>query len=172
MATETRRIIGIDPGLVNTGWGIVDFTPARLSAVAVGCVTTAAKQPLATRLGAIYDGLEAAIKQHQPEVMAIEQLFSVHKFANTAILMGHARGVSVLAGARHGLALEEFTPTMVKHTVTGFGRATKEQIQHAVKVQLRLAKKITNEHIADALAVAFCCATSRKHASKLAVKSP
>ena len=165
-----KRFMGIDPGLANTGYGVIEAESAVLKPVGSGCIKTVAGEPLTERLAAIHAGLTDAVERLKPDEIAIEQLHSVARFARIAILMGHARGVAMLVAAQFGIPVLEFQPTMAKSIVTGFGRASKEQIKLAVTSQLGLAKPITNEHIADAFAVSICAVLSQGKATQATKK--
>lgn len=163
-----KKFMGIDPGLANTGYGVIAVESAQIKPIGSGCITTASSEHLPKRLKAIQSGLLDAVERLQPDEIAIEQLHSVARFARVAILMGHARGIAMLVAAEHDIPVSEFRPTMAKNIVTGFGRASKEQVKLAVSSQLGLAKPITNEHVADAFAIAICCTLSQTRATTIA----
>lgn len=150
------RIIGIDPGLVNTGYGVVDHSNGRFQAVEGGSLTTRASNPLEQRLQQIHEGLAAVMERLAPHEMALESIFSQVRFAKTAILMGHARGVAMLAAGTAGIPAHEYQPTFAKRMISGFGRATKEQIQLAIHTHIPNLPEVKNEHIADAFSIAVC----------------
>lgn len=152
--------MGIDPGLVATGYAALARRGAALAPIGSGCVKTSSADAMPTRLRAIYAGLSEAVERLRPDVVAIEELHSVARFARVAILMAQARGVAMLVAAEHRLPVLEFRPTAAKNVVTGFGRATKEQVQRAVAMRLGLAEPVKNEHVADAFALAICGALS------------
>ena len=156
---RSMTILGIDPGLADTGFGLVRKTGNQLTMVDFGCIKTKAGQPDADRLFEIHDGLRQLIKKYQPSIMAVEKLFFC-KNIKTAIAVGQARGVVVLTAGQHNLDLFEYTPLQVKQALTGYGRASKNQIKHMVKVVLNLASLPKSDDAADALAVAICCANS------------
>jgi crossover junction endodeoxyribonuclease RuvC len=149
---EPRRIIGIDPGSHATGWGVVEVAPA-VRHVASGIVRPGRDLPLAERLLAIHDGLAAAIADHRPDVMAVEDLFNA-KNARSSLVLGHARGAALLAGARAGLAVHEYAPGEVKRALTGNGQADKKQVRFMVMRLLRLTEEPPLDQ-SDALAVAL-----------------
>lgn len=151
-----KRILGIDPGLNTTGYGVIDNVGGQIRLCEAGIVRSRAKQTIEVRLTEIYTGIAEVIEQHQPELVALEQLFSHYDRPRTAILMGHARGVICLAAGQAGIPIQHFEPTRVKKIMTGSGRAPKHQIQQAVKVQLGLATLPEPADVADALAIALC----------------
>lgn len=148
------RILGIDPGLARMGYGIIDVTGNRLSAVAYGCLETPADWSTPKRLGYLYEHLQQLIGTHEPAVMAVEELF-FYKNVTTAFVVGQARGVAVLAGVQGGIEYAEYTPMEVKLAVTGYGKADKPQVQEMVRILLNLAERPQPDDTADALAVAI-----------------
>ncbi|MHC4414466.1 MAG: crossover junction endodeoxyribonuclease RuvC [Planctomycetota bacterium] len=158
LKASTPRVLGIDPGLSVTGYGFVelprgDQVPRR---VVGGILRLKAKAPMAYRLAQLYEDLSAVLDELDPEVMVVEQLFSHYRHVRTAILMGHARGVVLLAGQSKGLRIDELQPTEVKKAITGNGHATKVQMQQAVMSQCRLAEPPSPPDVADAIAIALC----------------
>ncbi len=151
-----RRILGIDPGLNTTGYGVIEVHDATIKLCEAGIIRSRAKDPLEMRLREIYTGVKEVIEALSPEMMALEQLFSHYERPRTAILMGHARGVICLAAGEAGIPVGHFEPTRVKKVLTGNGRAPKSQMQLAVKLQLRLANLPEPADVADALAIALC----------------
>ena len=155
--SETQRILGIDPGLNTTGYGVIDVDAVgNVTLVEAGIVRSAPKDPIESKLAEIHQGVCEVIQAHRPQVMALEQLFSHYERPRTAILMGHARGVICLAARNEGLPVRSFEPTRVKKVMTGNGRAPKHQIQLAVKLQLGLQTVPEPADVADALAIALC----------------
>jgi crossover junction endodeoxyribonuclease RuvC len=150
-----RRVLGIDPALGNTGYGVIQVQGSRISLVDAGLVKSSQSKPLELRLVEIFDGLCDLITELQPDVLAIEQLYSHYDRPTTAILMGHARGVIYLAGAKHGLPIYPYPATLIKKTMTGNGHAPKAQMQMAVKLQLSLKTLPEPADVADALAIAL-----------------
>jgi len=148
------RIIGIDPGLRRTGWGVLDARDNRLSFVAEGTVVSAPKDALCDRLMQIYDGLAAVIETWQPDQAAVEETF-VNKNPTSTLKLGQARGIALLVPARLGLCVGEYAPNLVKKTVVGAGHAAKEQVLMMVKTLLPGAGN-AGADAADALAVAIC----------------
>jgi crossover junction endodeoxyribonuclease RuvC len=153
------RIIGIDPGLRNTGWGVIDCIGSRLVFVAAGTVRPPHKIPLAERLLAIHDGLAAVLAEFVPGEAAVENTF-VNADAGATLKLGQARGVAMLVPARAGLAVAEYAPNAVKKTVVGTGHGAKEQIRMMVTMLLPQATFDTDD-AADALAIAICHAHHR-----------
>lgn len=153
------RLIGLDPGLRNTGWGVIDVTDNRLSHVANGVVGTDARRSLAERLVQLEEGLAAVIERFAPVEAAVEETF-VNRNPGSTLKLGQARGIALLVPARAGLAVAEYPPNLIKKTVVGSGHAAKEQIQMMVRTLLP-GCAITNADAADALAVAICHAHHR-----------
>ena len=147
------RIIGLDPGLQHTGWGIIDQDGSRLSFVAAGRISSVATRPLAERLVEIYAGLTAVIDAHQPDTAAVEETF-VNKNPTSTLKLGLARGVVLLTPALHKLEVFEYPANLVKKSVVGAGHAGKEQVQFMVK-RLLPACGVTQADAADALAAAI-----------------
>jgi len=153
---KLRKILGIDPGLNTTGYGVVEVDGMKVRLVEAGIVRSRAKDSIESRLTEIFTGVQEVIEAHGPDLMALEQLFSHYDRPRTAILMGHARGVICLAAGQAGIEVAHFEPTRVKKVMTGNGRASKSQMQLAVKVQLGLASAPEPNDVADALAIAIC----------------
>lgn len=153
------RILGIDPGLLRCGWGIIEQDQNRLSFIAGGVIRPAAKAPMAERLCTIDSGLAAVIAKWQPHEAAIEETFSNMNPAST-LKLGMARGVSFIAPARAGLPVAEYAANVIKKSVVGAGHAGKEQVQMMVKVLLPKAQ-FEIADTADALAIAICHAHHR-----------
>jgi crossover junction endodeoxyribonuclease RuvC len=149
------RVLGIDPGTGIVGFGVVEFVGHHGKMIDAGVIRTRPHQPLDERLVEIYQSLEQIIKQNNPEVMIIEKLFFAQN-VTTAISVSHARGVIMLAGKQADLKIVEITPLQIKHSLTGYGRATKSQIQEMVKTMLNLSEVPKPDDCADALAAALC----------------
>jgi crossover junction endodeoxyribonuclease RuvC len=147
--------LGIDPGTAITGYGLVEGRGDGLTLVECGIITTPAGDPLPRRLQTIYAALTSLVQQHHPADAAIEELF-FSRNARTALAVGHARGVAMLAVAMMGLPIFEYTPLQVKQAVTGYGRADKAQVQAMVRVLLGLATIPQPDDAADAVAIAIC----------------
>jgi crossover junction endodeoxyribonuclease RuvC len=161
--SETIRIIGIDPGLRHTGWGIIGAQGTRLSYVADGTIKSESSASLAERLCQLHDQLREVIGAFQPDEAAVEETF-VNKDARATLKLGQARGVRLLVPAQAGLRVAEYAPNLVKKTVVGSGHAEKQQIQAMVKILLPKATPNSADS-ADALAIAICHAQHRGTAS-------
>jgi len=147
--------LGIDPGVLATGYGLVKKRGEDLTLVEYGVITPGSESPPAQRLKVICDELEEIIVRHRPTDAAVERLF-FSRNARTALAVGEARGVALLAAAKHDLPIYEYTPLEVKGSLVGYGRATKGQVQEMVGVILGLDSIPQPDHAADALAVAIC----------------
>ena len=153
------RIIGIDPGLRSTGWGVIEAEGTRLSYVADGTVHSDADAPLASRLLQIHTQLAEILQRYAPDEAAIEETF-VNKDARATLKLGQARGAAMLAPALAGISVAEYAPNVVKKSVVGAGHAEKDQVKHMVKVLLPRAELNTSDST-DALAIAICHAHHR-----------
>lgn len=147
--------LGIDPGTAICGYGFVELQGSRLVPHEYGAITTSPKAKMQDRLVKLYDGLDMLIKKYKPDVMGVEQLF-FNRNVTTAIPVGQARGIVLLAAAKNQLELVEHTPLQVKQSVTGYGRADKKQVIYMVTKLLKLAKEPHPDDVADALAIAIC----------------
>lgn len=150
-------VLGIDPGTAALGYGVVDRTSGGLRAVDHGCVVTTPDVPLGERLLTIHDRIRDLIARHAPAVVAVERVY-FSKNAQTAIAVGHARGVVLLAAAEAGIPIREATPNEVKSAVAGYGAADKEQVSRMVQLVLGMSARPTPDDAADALAIAVCIA--------------
>lgn len=159
------RLIGIDPGLRNMGWGVIECEGSRLSHVANGSVHSNAKAPLATRLLELHTGLTQVLARHQPDEAAVELTF-VNKDAGATLKLGQARGIALLVPAFSGLPVAEYAPNLVKKSVVGSGHADKEQIRMMVGVLLPRCNP-ANADAADALAIAITHAHHRNVSSRI-----
>lgn len=149
------RIIGIDPGTGILGFGVIEVNArGNPKMITAGVITTPAHTPLEDRLLEIFDGLTEIIAETNPEVMSIEKLFFAQN-VTTAISVSHARGVAMLTGKQAGLEIAEYTPLQIKQTLTGYGRASKKQMQEMVKIQLGLNNMPKPDDAADGLAAAI-----------------
>jgi crossover junction endodeoxyribonuclease RuvC len=166
MTARSIRIIGIDPGLRRTGWGIVDSDGVRLVYVASGHITSDSEDELAWRLRGLYQGLTGVIAAHKPQEAAVEETF-VNKDARSTLKLGQARGMALLAPACAGLRVAEYPPNVIKKTVTGAGHGEKRQVQAMVGFLLPKARFESADE-ADALAIAICHASHRGTAAKIA----
>jgi crossover junction endodeoxyribonuclease RuvC len=146
--------LGIDPGTARLGYGLVDDEP-QLRALAFGVVETHASTPMPQRLSELFDAVTGLIADHRPDAVAVEQLFFARNVTN-ALAVGQARGVVLLAAARAGLRIAEYTPAEVKQAVAGYGKADKPQMQEMVRIILGLAQAPSPDDAADALAIALC----------------
>lgn len=151
------RIIGIDPGLQITGYGVIDWKPLRPALVDGGVIRLKVKTPIADRLVELETELESLFDEHKPDACAVEQLYSNYEHPRTAILMGHARGVILLVARRRGVRVEEYAANRIKQSLTGHGHASKQQMQRSIQHQWNLAEPPEPPDVADALAVALCC---------------
>jgi len=149
------RILGIDPGTAITGYAVVEETTEGLQMITLGAITTPAKTPLPLRLQTIYSELREIVAEYAPEAAAVEELF-FSRNARTAMSVGHARGVILLALADLNLPIAEYTPMQIKQAVTGYGNANKHQVQEMVRMLLTLPETPKPDDAADAAAVAIC----------------
>ena len=148
-------VLGIDPGLAICGYAIVEKVPGGERAITAGVVRTEADQPIAERLAELHRDLAGIVQEHEPDVMAIEQVFT-NRNLMTAISVGRASGVALLAAAQAGIPVYEYTPSAVKAAVAGYGKATKDQIRYVVTSRLKLKSRPEPADAADALAIALC----------------
>ena len=149
------KVIGIDPGTANCGYGIVHASGGRLRAIGHGSWSTPAGERLELRLKTIFEGVAALVEEHEPDAVALEESF-VGVDARIALAVGQARGVVLVAAALQGVECTEYAPARVKQAVCGYGRAEKAQVQRMVKAILGLQAIPTPNHASDALAVAIC----------------
>ena len=154
------RILGIDPGLSITGYACVDLEspPGEPELVEAGVLRLPSRREMAVRLERLFDDLTGLIEELRPDRMVVERLFGHYRHVRTSILMGHARGVVLLAGQRQGVTLDELVATEVKKAITGNGHATKRQVQLAVMTQCGLPELPEPPDLADAIAIALCAA--------------
>ena len=150
-------VLGIDPGTAICGWGVVRQEGSRIQAVAYGAAQTSPTLDTAARLAAVFRAIDALIKEHRPDIVGVEQLF-FNKNVTTAMTVGQARGVILLAAALNDVAVTECTPLQVKQAVVGYGKATKEQVIYMTQKLLCLPAKPHPDDVADALSVAICTA--------------
>ena len=148
-------VLGIDPGTANTGYGVVARRGGRLVALDGGCIQTSPRSAPEARLAIIFERVDALLEEHGPEAVALEDLFFGTN-ASSALAVGHARGVVMLAAGRRGIPCSGYTPQQVKGAVCGSGRADKAQVTSMVQVLLSLPEPPRPDHAADALAVAIC----------------
>ncbi len=155
------RILGIDPGIAIVGYGVVDKEGNSYKTIAYDAVTTRAHTPLPERLEKVYNGVNEIIKKYKPDAMSIEELF-FNNNAKTALTVGQARGVIILAAMQNKIPVYEYTPLQVKQALTGYGRASKTQIQQMMKSMLGLSEVPKPDDVADALAIAVCHGNSMR----------
>lgn len=148
-------VLGIDPGTAITGYGVVQIENNRHTVLGYGAIRTPAKQVTALRLESIYSALGDLLREFKPDCLAVEELF-FNKNVGSALAVGQARGVAILAGAHGGLAVYEYTPLQVKIAVTGYGRATKDQVAYMVRMLLGLSEVPKPDDVTDALAICLC----------------
>jgi crossover junction endodeoxyribonuclease RuvC len=157
-------VLGIDPGTAALGWGVIDQTAGRLRAIDHGCLVTSSNLSLGERLVLIHRHVAELIALHEPAVVAVERIF-FSRNAQTAMAVGHARGVVLLAAAEAGRPIREATPNEVKSAIAGYGAADKEQVQRMVQLVLGMSSLPTPDDAADALAIAVCIAGRFAHSS-------
>ena len=159
VVTGPRRVLGLDPGLQTTGYAVLEASDKGPRVRDAGVVRSADRRDpadMARRVKALYDGLCEVLDEWKPSAVAVEQLYAHYEHPRTAVLMAHARGAFFLAGAQRGVPVMSYAPARVKKLITGSGRASKEQVQHAITRELNL-KAIPEPHdVADALAIALC----------------
>lgn len=150
------RVLGVDPGLVITGYGVLDTTDRKVKLVEAGTIDSGKSQDsLPVRLRRLHREMEELVTDHHPDVMALEQLYSHYEHPRTAILMGHARGVICLSAGLHDIPLFHYPPAQIKSALTGNGRASKDQIQHLVRRTFGLVETPNPPDVADAVAIAL-----------------
>ena len=154
----TRRVLGIDPGLRTTGYGVIEFGAGRARLVEAGVVTPNVKGSLEHRLRELHEGISAVVASTLPSAMVIEELYSTYKNPLTAIMMGHARGVLCLAGAQYNVPVHTLAHSLVKRALIGSGAARKDQVNQMVTQLLGLRRRPEPNDVTDALALAlaFC----------------
>lgn len=156
---KPKIILGIDPGIADTGFGVIKEERGELSCLDYGSIVTKAKTPLPDRLEILYQELSSIIKKYQPDIIGVEDLFFC-KNVKTALIVGQARGVVLLTAKLYNKPLAEFTPLQIKQAVSAYGKAGKKQVQEMVKLLLNLKEIPKPDDAADALAVAICTANS------------
>lgn len=162
-------IFGIDPGIAIVGYGVIEYKGNKFNVIDYGAITTEPIYTFPERLKMVYDELCTLLDKYKPDFVAIEELF-FNKNAKTAINVGQARGVQLLAAINRGIEIYEYTPLQVKQGVVGYGKAEKKQVQEMVKVLLNLKKVPKPDDVADALAVAICHAHSGNFRDMFKVK--
>jgi crossover junction endodeoxyribonuclease RuvC len=166
------RVLGIDPGLNVTGYGVLEVATGGPKLIEAGVIRGRTRNSLAARLGEIFQDLAELIASLKPQAVALEQLYSHYQRPRTAILMGHARGVICLAAQQAGLAVNSYSATQVKKSLTNNGRASKTQMQQAVTRELRLTQIPEPHDVADALAIALCHYYTQPEWAALARRRP
>jgi len=161
------RIMGVDTGLAETGYGIIDAEGGLRRIVDGGVIQTDADAPLALRLSRIHTAVGQLLAQFEAERAVVEDLYAKYSHPRTAIMMGHARGVILLAAAEHGIEVQSYPASLVKRALTGNGRASKEQVRRMVAQLLRLEEPPSPDHVADALALAICDANPARAGREL-----
>ena len=157
------RILGIDPGLQVCGYACFDAGPDTESLVEAGIIRTDRDSAIEQKLNRIAEDIESLLKNFKPDVVAVEQLYSHYAHPRTAILMGHARGVILQKCAEAAIEVRSFSATRIKKSITGNGRASKEQVQRTIQTILSLPRLPEPNDVADAIAAALCCANSTKN---------
>jgi crossover junction endodeoxyribonuclease RuvC len=152
------KILGIDPGLQVCGYAVVDGD----SLIEAGAIRTNTKSPIEVKLNQIAEDIDSLLKKFKPEAVAVEELYSHYAHPKTAILMGHARGVILQSCAAAGVEVKSFSATRIKKSLTGNGRASKEQVQRTIQTVLHLPRLPEPPDVADAVAAALCCANSKQ----------
>lgn len=152
------RLLGIDPGLGTTGYGIVDRMAGHLCLVEAGAIRSPRSWPLAERVQVIYQGVVDILEECRPSVMALEDLYSEYEYPKTALLMAHVRGAVCLAAAQHHVPVVSYAASEVKNAIVGMGHASKEQVQGAIQHLFQLPKPPAPNDVADALALAVAAA--------------
>lgn len=154
--SKERRVLGIDPGLNITGYGVISICDKEISVVEAGVIRSKRTDSFPNRLNSIHQGITDVIESLRPDCVGLEDLYSHYERPQTAIIMGHARGVISLAVGQNELPLHGYAATQIKKVLTGNGRAPKVQVQHAVARQLNLREIPEPADVADALAIALC----------------
>jgi crossover junction endodeoxyribonuclease RuvC len=155
-------ILGVDPGTATTGFGVIDYIGGNIKLLDFGVIETSPKESTEKRLEVLFDELNDIIVKYQPEEVAVEELFFSNN-AKTAIKVGQARGVILLAAQKAGVNISEYTPMQVKNGICGYGGADKKQVQKMVQMLLNLPEIPHPDDAADALAIAICHSSARKY---------
>lgn len=164
------RILGIDPGLIITGYGLIDVVKGEPALVEGGVIRIPTKLPLEQRLSTIFLGIQELIKEFEPDAMSLEEIYTHYERPRVAVMMGHARGVICLAASLNQVPLFSYASTHIKGSLTGNGRASKEQVQRMVQLRLKLNTALEPLDVTDALATALCH-LSRAGSTEYIVKS-
>ncbi len=152
---QSYRILGVDPGLRTTGYGVIEIFPKRVRLLEAGVVRSRATT-LELRIREIYRGINEIVQEFQPKVLSLEEIYSFYKRPRTAILMGHVRGAICLAAAQADIPVIAYAATMIKKSLTGNGHASKDQMQRAIQLEFGLKEAPDPPDVADALAIALC----------------
>jgi crossover junction endodeoxyribonuclease RuvC len=155
------KILGIDPGLQVCGYAVINCNGSSEKLVEAGVCRTSARTAMEHRLVQIQQDINSLLEKHRPDCVAVEDLYSHYAHPKTAILMGHARGVILATACKNGTKVKSFAATRIKKSLTGNGRASKQQIQRSIKTLLGLAKLPEPPDVADAIAVAMCCGNTK-----------
>lgn len=150
------RVLGVDPGLGATGYGLVAYESGRIRLIEGGVIRSNPDDPMEARVGSIFSGIIEVLNEFRPELLAMEDLYSHYKHPRTAIIMAHARGAVLTAAHQKGVPVRSYAATMIKMALTGNGRARKEQVQRMVLTQLGIAAPVEPYDTTDALAAALC----------------
>jgi|TARA_B100000745_G_scaffold260810_1_gene184493 crossover junction endodeoxyribonuclease RuvC len=150
------KILGVDPSLSNTGYGLLDVNGKKLFPIEGGVIKTKTKDSLEIRLSIIFENFNDLLLKFSPDCLAVEDLHSRPRFAKTSILMGHARGVIIMSAGLNKIPVYDYQPTRAKNVVTGSGRADKTQVMNSVAKILNNKNLLKNEHVADAFSIAIC----------------
>jgi crossover junction endodeoxyribonuclease RuvC len=154
------RILGIDPGLQVCGYACLEMDADKEKLIEAGVISTDNRQPIEVKLDRIAEDTESLLENFKPDIVAVEELYSHYAHPKTAILMGHARGVILQRCAQASIEVRSFSATRIKKSITGNGRASKEQVQKTIQTILSLPKIPEPNDVADAIAAALCCANS------------
>jgi crossover junction endodeoxyribonuclease RuvC len=167
---QPRIVLGIDPGTVATGWGVVEASGNALRHLGHGTINSSSAEPQGVRLSRIYRGLAKVLLEYQPDNISLEKLFFA-KNVQSALKLGQARGVALLAAAEHGIPVHEYTAVEIKSAVVGFGHATKQQVQMMIASLLRVAGRVPAD-ASDALAAAICHLNRQSFQARIAEVLP
>ena len=156
MKYNSLLILGVDPGLGKTGYGLVRTDGREERLVEGGIIQSKAKEPVEERLVAIYKGVDEIINEYKPSVIVIEELYVHKRYPKTAVIMGYVRGILLMIAGMYSIPVVSYSSTQIKKFLTGSGRASKQQVQRMVKERLRVSKVFSPDDVSDALAAALC----------------
>lgn len=156
MKLDNSLILGIDPGLNRTGYGLIKLDGYGKKIIEGGVVKTKVKEPLEKRLFTIYEGINEIINEYQPSVVVIEEIYVHKQYPRTAMIMGYVRGIFLMLAGMHSIPVVSYSSTRIKKFLTGSGRASKQQVQRMIREQLKIKKVSYSEDVSDALAAALC----------------